>query len=513
MSASEEDFKSTIAEYLESLPEQFSRRVFSNPAACLAIFRLLSTVGKQLIMSMLYLESPIKLQEVQQWARPEHQRTVKSKVHQLRKLHILVEDRGQVLLNAIFREQLRNALTGGGDFSSFGTPCSDGNVRVPVTLAGLAKYADERWEKILHFMVGQSGGETGGVALSESVRRILLESKLMEAEGSKGMRITNSGFQFLLQDVGAQVWTVLLQYLRLAEKQEMDVVEVLNFLFQLVSLQLGRGYSTEALTRNQRKMLGELADFGLMYLDERGGGRFYPTHMVTSLTSAAGAGESAERDGRRPGDSGPLAGDESSSAGRGRANGSRALAASAKQRSSELLSPSDKGYIVVETNCRVYAYTDSPLQIAILNLFVHLVSRFSNFVTGVLTRSSVRRALSHGITADQMIAFLSTHAHPQMQGSTPVLPVTVTDQIRLWEKEKNSLHQTESFLYREFNGRPAFERVYRYAQELNVIQWASMERQLLLVSLQGHAMISEHTKKVKEQQEKQQRQQQQRVQQ
>ncbi|KAJ2376725.1 RNA polymerase II transcription factor B 52 kDa subunit [Coemansia sp. RSA 2607] len=492
MSASEEDFKSTIAEYLESLPAQFSKRVFSNPAACLAIFRLLSTVGKQLIMSMLYLEHPIKLQEVQQWARPEHQRTVKSKVHQLRKLHILAEDKGHVLLNPIFREQLRNALTGGGDFSSFGIPCND--TRAPVTQVWLAKYAEERWERILHFMVGQSA--EAGLALSDSVRGILRTAGLME-DGSEGMRITNRGFQFLLQDAGAQVWTLLLQYLRLAEQQAMDVVEVLNFLFQLVSLQLGRGYSAEALTRNQRRMLGELADFGLMYLDDRGAGRFYPTHMITSLTSAA-AGE-AERDTRRPGDSGPLTGNDTAVSGRSR-TGARAAA---KQRSSELLAPSDKGYIIVETNCRVYAYTDSALHIAILNLFVHLVSRFANFVTGVLTRSSVRRALSHGITADQMIAFLSTHAHPQMQGSTPVLPITVTDQIRLWEKEKNSLHPSDAYLYRDFNGRQTFDRVVRYAQELGVILWASTDRLMLVVSRQGHAKIAEYVRVQKQQQQQQ----------
>ncbi|KAJ2776596.1 RNA polymerase II transcription factor B 52 kDa subunit, partial [Coemansia interrupta] len=495
--------------YLESLPAQFSKRVFSNPAACLAIFRLLSTVGKQLIMSMLYLESPIKLQEVQQWARPEHQRTLKSKVHQLRKLHILVDERGQVLLNAMFREQLRNALTGGGDFSSFGTPCGEAQGRGPVTLAWLAKYADERWEKILHFMVGQTSGETGGVALSESVRGILLASGLMEYGTSSSMLITNSGFQFLLQDAGAQVWTVLLQYLRLAEKEDMDVVEVLHFLFQLVSLQLGRGYSVEALTLNQRKMLGELADFGLMYLDERGAGRFYPTHMITSLTSAAGSAESAARDGRRPGDSGPLAGDDLAASRRSRAGGAHASAASAKQRSSELLAPSDKGYIVVETNCRVYAYTDSPLQIAILNLFVRLVSRFSNFVTGVLTRKSVRRALAHGITADQMIAFLSTHAHPQMQGNTPVLPVTVTDQIRLWEREKNSLKATEAHLMVDLHSQQIFDRVYQRALEVNVILWASVERRLLVVNEQGRAVVTEYIRELKKQHDQQRQRQQQ----
>lgn len=52
-------------------------------------------------------------------------------------------------------------------------------------------------------------------------------------------QITNKGFQFLLQDVNTQVWAFLLQYLNMAEVLQMDLVEVLNFLFQLGSLELG----------------------------------------------------------------------------------------------------------------------------------------------------------------------------------------------------------------------------------------------------------------------------------
>ncbi|KAJ2688782.1 RNA polymerase II transcription factor B 52 kDa subunit, partial [Coemansia spiralis] len=355
---SEEVFKTTIAEYLEALPTPFCRRVFSSPAACLAIFRMLSTVGKQLVMSMLYLDSAIRLQDVLQWAKIEQQRTVKAKIHQLRKLQLVTEDRGGVSLNPIFREQLRNALTGGGDFSSFGIPYVGPRDR-RVGLAWLARYANERWEAVLHFMVGRSQVSPESLApLSESVRNVLRMSQLME-DGDSGMTITNSGFQFLLQDPASQAWTVLLQYLRLAETQNMDVVEVLNFLFQLVSLQLGRAYSAEALTRNQRKMLSELRDFGLIYQDDLDSQRFYPTHRITTLASNTRGSSTKE----------------------------------GVPAQSELTLSSEHGYIILETNCRVYAYTDSPLQIAILNLFVHLSSRFTNLVTGMVTRASVRRAL------------------------------------------------------------------------------------------------------------------------
>jgi transcription initiation factor TFIIH subunit 4 len=79
-----------------------------------------------------------------------------------------------------------------------------------------------------------------------------------------------------------------------------------------------------------------------------------------------------------------------------------------------------QGFIVLETNYRLYAYTNSPLQIAILNLFVAMKSRFENLVQGVITRDSVRNALSNGISADPIIYFLSSNAHPQMRTNVPL---------------------------------------------------------------------------------------------
>jgi transcription initiation factor TFIIH subunit 4 len=76
--------------------------------------------------------------------------------------------------------------------------------------------------------------------------------------------------------------------------------------------------------------------------------------------------------------------------------------------------------------------TDNPLQTAVLNLFVALKYRFPNLVVGSITRDSVKKALNSGISAgqvrflsnnkfvvlitvQQIINYLTTHAHPQMR--------------------------------------------------------------------------------------------------
>lgn len=117
-----------------------------------------------------------------------------------------------------------------------------------------------------------------------------------------------------------------------------------------------------------------------------------------------------------------------------------------------------RGYILVETNYRVYAYTQTSLQVALLGLFTELLYRFPNLVVGVLTRESLRAALRGGITAAQVLRYLQQHAHPRMlaaepgaqPGAPPGLPPTVVDQIKLWESERNRFTYTEGVVYNQF---------------------------------------------------------------
>ena len=132
---------------------------------------------------------------------------------------------------------------------------------------------------------------------------------------------------------------------------------------------------------------------------------------------------------------------------------------------------------------RRHGITDNPLQIAVLNLFVTLKSRFPNLVVGQITRDSVKKALANGITADQVCVpctscsrwnvadshqdhQLPHHARTPSNAQEcksdnifrttaeqvlnsfalfqkPLLPVTVQDQIRLWELEKNRVKSQE----------------------------------------------------------------------
>ncbi len=108
---------------------------------------------------------------------------------------------------------------------------------------------------------------------------------------------------------------------------------------------------------------------------------------------------------------------------------------------------------------------ESPLQIALLTLFIELNYRFPKFIAGFITRESVRAAFKFGITAKQITHYLTMHAHPNMQigGRATVIPSTIIDQIFLWEQERNRLTFNDGVLYSQFNSQPDYELLRKYA--------------------------------------------------
>ena len=70
--------------------------------------------------------------------------------------------------------------------------------------------------------------------------------------------------------------------------------------------------------------------------------------------------------------------------------------------------------IIVETNFRVYAYTESEHAMLLLSLFVRIEYILPNLAVGTLTRESVCGAFAHGITATEIVRFIYEHAHTQV---------------------------------------------------------------------------------------------------
>ena len=181
----------------------------------------------------------------------------------------------------------------------------------------------------------------------------------------------------------------MLQYLDTITMRSMSLVECLNFLFQLSFASLGKDYSTAGLNNNMLTFLQHLREFGLVYQRKRTSGRFYPTRLALNIASGEKKG---------------------------------------------ILERHREGYIVVETNYRIYAYTNSDLQVSLIGLFAQPLFRFPNLCVSLITRDSVRQAFKGGITAAQIVRFLRMHVHKcqaeeKTKAKQAVIPPTVIDQV------------------------------------------------------------------------------------
>lgn len=438
----------TINSFLDSQPYTILKNLFQRPCNCLAIFRLLPPMARQLVMHLLFLDVPLRKEEYLVWIKKgSGKRAHEQGVERLKKLHVLQDHNGELHLSKYYRENMQRALIGGGPHSSFGVPFRQDastaakNSRI-VDVAFLDDYARKSWEMILHYMVGSSGVK----APRESVLTLLRSSNLMHGTNPSNLQITSRGFQFLLEDVNAQLWDLLLQYLKLAHERRMDLVEVLSFLFMLGSLTLGQSYSTKDLPPH---CLEDFRYFGLIYQHNDDPRQFWPTRLATTLTNN---------------DAQPL---------QSRTTGHHQSA-------------EERGFIVLETNYRLYAYTSNPLRIAVLQLFTHIRSQFPNLIIGVVTRESIKAALARGISAEQIITYLSHHAHPQMVArNDPLLPITVTDQIRLWEREKNRVRDDNGALWKDFSSNEDFRLARDYAKSLSVLLWQNESKRMFFIEERG----------------------------
>lgn len=141
----------------------------------------------------------------------------------LERLHVLsvVANPGQprsYSLTNPFAASLRLALTGAGNHKSFGVPCNT-PARNAVSIADLDEFARKQWEGVLGYMVGSTGIDLtdDSVTLSDGVKTLLRLGGLVEIK-TRRVEITQDGFAFILQEVNAQVWTVLILYLENAEQ-------------------------------------------------------------------------------------------------------------------------------------------------------------------------------------------------------------------------------------------------------------------------------------------------------
>ncbi|KAK2951174.1 putative General transcription and DNA repair factor IIH subunit tfb2 [Blattamonas nauphoetae] len=321
---------------------------------------------------------------------------------------------------------------------------------------------------------------------SDARAKAYLSSLHREAINLPASTNTSSGFQFLLEGTQVQIWNLFVRYLH-SQRFGADVPDILSFLSRLIQSPVGEWQSfavdrtvkseqdvpdpsiiTMSLTPVQHSILRDLADLGFVFIPTRRRHTFCTTPLMLFLQQTEQA---------------------------------RITLPTAIQGShgSETQPSQLGGFIIVEPNSRVYAYTSSSLHIRILNIFVNIHALLPNLVVGVINRTSIKRALKTEITADQIINYLEDHAHPVVKrGSTGnAVPDSVSMQIRLWNQEATRYSLTPAVMIPQI---PAtyFETVKKHAIDKRCYLFAEESTRTLYVTFEGAQSILAQMQKSQE---------------
>lgn len=437
------------------------------------------TPCQHLVLRLFALADPIALSHVKRWFIPSgtnftgdkeyEQASVQKHLGRLKQWGILQGREHLVWLHPIFRDSLLNLWLPSADSMGLHSP-----------IENALEYNNSIWEDLLGFMI-VNGGNQDILSAGEwpqpkrHIMNLLIDSGLMRYEESESddeksqrkaqrdssslkrrdsLSITHYGFQFLLMSKYSQLWTLILHglgsYTRSARLSDPVASECLCLLAHILFDSSLYGHSIRQYTRPQQEMIQDLmVGIGLVHIPP-GSDLFYPTAAIQDLL----------------------------------------LDSPAKN-----MNITPKLSLIVEPNYHVYAYTDSRLYLAMVSLFVRIQSNFPSFVAGVLDRDSCLRAFSHGITANQIVSFLTHHAHPQMlqkraAGQLSVIPITLVDQLHLWGREIHRIKlNRNAYLYHEFVHAPEYERMVEMGKNVNGLLLAVPEKRVLVMSYEGHRQI------------------------
>ncbi|KAI5667039.1 hypothetical protein M9H77_16892 [Catharanthus roseus] len=437
-----------------SLPTMKLDKLYENAFICEAILRSLPPLAKKYVLQLLFIDIPVTAKSMEEWVLADGFSKHKVAIDRLIQLRVLSEtvDRKKdttYRLNPMFQLNIQKHIVHGGILPREPMP-SNITVRIP-SLEELDAYAIRQWECFLLHLIS-SGEAEKTTNISPSMMKVFQRGLLSQKDDKEPPMLTESGFQFLLMDTNAQLWYIIREYITHSEDRGVDSADLISFMLELSFHVTGEAYNVNTLNDIQRSIIRDLADLGLVRLQQ---GRkdcwFIPTKLATNLSICL-ADTSARK----------------------------------------------QGFVVVETNFRMYAYSTSKLHCEILRLFARVEYQLPNLIVGAITKESLYKAFLNGITAEQIISFLQQNAHPRVAERIPSVPENVTDQIRLWESDLNRVEMIPSHLIDEFPSRDVFEAACDFARECGGLLWESSQKMRLVVKGESFPQMKEFLRRQKQ---------------
>uniref|UniRef100_A0A9I9CRH4 RNA polymerase II transcription factor B subunit 2 n=1 Tax=Cucumis melo TaxID=3656 RepID=A0A9I9CRH4_CUCME len=230
----------------------------------------------------------------------------------------------------------------------------------------------------------------------------------------------------------------------MVQERGVDPADLISFLLELSFHVTGEAYDIDTLSDEQRYAIKDLADLGLVKLQQgRKESWFIPTKLATNLSM------------------------------------SLADSSSRKQVAYCL------SILLLLCHLRQPFHPSPPPSTGTIVLLVKRVLKSLECHQNMVTREK------DGDNARQK------NAHPRVAERIPSVPENVTDQIRLWESDLNRVDITPAHFYDEFPSREVFEAACDYAREWNGLLWEDSKNLRLVVKADIHTHMREHLRRQK----------------
>lgn len=417
-----------MLEYFSSLSKDISDVLFSNTDFVLFLFYLLSSSEKFFILHFLFSKNMLTINNIKEMYSSKHTKALNQSLLYLKKLGILQLEEGHLKLKARFGETLHDFFVEGKQRNRKCFFIYQKKVDVSV----LEEIALERFENIVYQMCdGGSYIRKKKVSNKNEITKdyVLLETRNSNYIQEKIIKRKNVFQSLLLADVGTLLWEMILLFIQ-------DPVEEISFLISIYN-------SEQSVLYKEQKhvhLIDVLSELGVILIvnektkKER---MFFITSLSQNLFNVLPKRKVSKQHG-----------------------------------------------VIIETNFRAYLYSDNNLTISLFRLFIQEESQFlleneTFLLSGILTHESVKKVFKLGITADQVLSFLSLNAHPEVDGN---IPRNVSDQVLLWEKENHRIMCIDGTIYQGFPTFLDFEKNEKNAKRKGAIVYSNNEKEILIVS-------------------------------
>ena len=423
-----------LINFIIGLQEDTVVDLLRDPGTCRTFIRLLSPLAQHMLSRLLMLPTPIDLSHIRSWAPMDREKQSKHEeaFGQLYDCHFLsITETEQGTYRAMLRDEIRQILLGRhveerrearesekyGAFSEVKSSSIFATERkVGLTTLANVPYVKEEvlddWaasqlEKILLWMMQLT------TKIDPDIKQLLADAKLVNFDNS----LTKDGHQFVLADPRAQIWRIVKSYLESFEREsDQNLIAALRFVLKLGSLQFTRGYQIADLSPAQQQLLKPFNALGLLYYGhpDLPSGYFFPTRVVLNFF---GKGDLFRTD----------------------------------------------GWILIDTNFKITAYTSNRLHVALLRKFTLITYEMPGFTSAYISADSFHKALEAGASMHDILNFLKLNLSSLGDG---VIPPVVEHQFHVWEEQRNRLKVTPNSICRQYTSEEQARRAMEMAGEM-----------------------------------------------